>query len=225
MPKWNLEKTRAKAAEFYEDVLRPWRNCDFNSDTRDSIVEMFQEYLGLTQPAVLATVETLVPYGTRVLTDDLQRLLCWQLAANVRRIKKGIPVQCFTGVGEALWLPVEIKGFEPAQRGPHVLAKMHVAVLDGLYAGFRATRILPYGFLHVLANDLGFSRKRRYEDPQDIWGLRFAAWVEPSLREDIQFDKYWLTPDMEKHNGALIKKRKPTERELEEQDEETEQEP
>ena len=222
LPRWDLARTKARAVDIYEGAMRPWRNCTLTPDTREGILEMLQEHLRLSYPAALATMETLVPYGTRELTDDLQRLLCMQFSANITGIKKGIPVQCFTGVREAMWIPVEIHGFESVQRGPHVLAKMHVNILDGLYAGFRAVRVLPYGFLHVLGNDLGFSRRRRYEDPQDLWGLHFAAWVEPSIREDIQFDKYWLTPAMEKRNCALIKKRKPTERELEEEETDTE---
>jgi hypothetical protein len=189
-----------------------------DADTRTSIAERFVKELGIPRVAVLAALETLLPHSEKVLTPELQRLLCLQFAANWESIKKGVPVNKFTGVGQAMWLPVEILGFENEQRGKHIFAKMHVDIIDGLYAGYQAIRVVPYGFLHILGRDLGYMRRRPYEEPKDLKGFRFAAWVNPSAKDDIQFDKYWLTSAMEKSNNALVKQRKPTERELEEQD-------
>lgn len=215
LPKWNLPKIKLAAEILFEAVIRPWRNCTFTPDTRCEIAEMLMEHYKLRKKeSAMAAVETLLPYGERLMTKELARLLCYQFAANLDRIRVGTPIQRFTGVAEAVWMPMEITGFQKLERGRKPWVTMAVRVLDGVYAGFPAHRHMPLGYVAVFANDLGYSRKRQYEEPADLIDFRFAAWVEPSQSTDLQFDKYWLTAAMAKFNNQLTVERKPTDKEL-----------
>ena len=218
IPKWKPEATHERVLQIHKAALRLWQNSTLDAETRVIITEMLQHELGLTKAAIIATMETLLPYSEKMLTPPLARTLCYQFAVNWQSLKKGVPVRKFTGLGTACWVPMEIAGFDKETRGKHLFVKMYLDIVDGSYAGHRATRMLPYGFLHILARDLGFTHRRPYEELKDLVDLRFAAWVEPSTKDDINFDKYWLTSAMEKQNNCLVKARKPTERELEEQD-------
>lgn len=219
IPKWNLDKVEAKAKEAYKGPLRVYKTIPLDREVRKSLVESLLEAMGLKEhkKAGLAALETLLPFDGQRITDGLARTLAYQIAANSQQIREGVPIKKFTGVAVPQWVPMEILGFTPAQRGTKTLANVHLLVLDGPFAGFEATRVMPIGFLFVFANDLGFSRKRPYEEPKDLIGFRFAAWVEPSSSEDLQFDKYWLTPGIERYNTALVKSRKPTDKEIEEE--------
>jgi hypothetical protein len=170
------------------------------------------------ESSFLALIETLLPHDNDVMTKDVARLLCFQIVANAQQLKNGVPIRQFTGVSVAEWVPMEIMGFSAVKRGSKDLARVHLRVLDGVYAGFPAERIMPFGFLYIFANDLGFSRKRPYEEPKDLVDMQFAAWLEPSASDDLKFDRYWLTTAMAKHNDALVKRRKPTDKELENAD-------
>lgn len=170
------------------------------------------------ESSFLALLETLLPHDRCQMSKEIARLLCFQIIANTQQLKDGVAIRKFTGVSKAEWVPMEIMGFAGIKRGAKDLAQMHLRVLDGVYAGFSAQRVMPFGFLFIFANDLGFSWKRPYEHPKDLVDMQFAAWLEPSSSDDLKFDKYWLTTSMAKHNDALVKKRKPTDKELEDVD-------
>jgi hypothetical protein len=214
LPRWDLVKTRERANKIY-DIVRLMKTTVLTTDIRAELAGILQNEFSLSDKATLAAMNTLLPYHEKELTNELARILCFQFAANWAEIKKGHPVHKFTGVPAAMWIPLEIRSFAAQQRGRHVFTKMLARILDGCYAGYEAERVFPVGYLPVFARDLGYSRRRMYEEPSDLVLFKFAAWVEPSSKEDIQFSKYWLTPYMEKHNTYLAKKRKPTEKELE----------
>jgi hypothetical protein len=196
--------------------MLPWRNCVLGPSNRSQIVAMLVEALGGPPESALALIETLIPRGSVRITRELCKEICYQLAANKTAILRGIPVRPFTGVPEAQWVPLQIESCDPAEsRGATPMSALLLRVLDGPYAGHPATRRTPTGYLYIFSKSLGFSWKRRYEGPHDLSGFRFAAWVEPSVRSDLQFDKFWFTSSMTAHNKALVKKLKPTEKELE----------
>lgn len=187
-----------------------------DAENREYLAQELAKHLKFRrESAFLALLETLLPHDKQAMTKDIARLLCFQIVANEKQLKDGVALRIFTGVSKPEWVPMEILGFSGIKRGSKDLAQVHLRVLDGVYAGFSAQRIMPFGFLFIFANDLGFSWKRRYEHPRDLEDMQFAAWLEPCSSDDLKFDKYWLTTAMAKHNDALVKKRKPTEKEIE----------
>lgn len=222
IPLWNLGRTEARALQIFEAAVKPWRNAELTTAARTEIAEMILVYLAGSarkREAAMAAVETLLPYSAKLMTKELARLLCFQFSANAKRILKGVPVRPFTGIGASEWMPLEITSVDRVSHGRMTCAVLNVVVLDGPYAGFRAKRVIPLGYLRVMANDLGFSRQRQFESDVDVVDMHMAAWVEPSQSESLVINKYWLTSSMAERNNALVKKRKSTPKEREERGE------
>jgi len=221
LPNWKPDVTLAKAKQLYQRVFFKLPTVTLDAENREYVAQELSKILKLNRrSSFLALLETLLPYDKQTMTKELARLLCFQLVVNYDQLKNGMPVRLFTGVSSPEWIPLEIMGFSSIKRGSKDLAQVNLRVLDGHYAGFSAKKIMPFGFLFIFANDLGFSRKRPYEHPNDLVDFRFAAWLEPCSSEDLKFDRYWLTTAMAKFNDALVKKRKPTEKELDDADSE-----
>lgn len=219
LPSWKPDKVLAKAKALYREVFFKYPTVTMDAENREYLALELKKHLKFNREAsFMALLETLLPHDKCEMTKDIARLLCFQIVVNEKQLKDGIPVREFTGVSKAEWIPLEIVGISSVKRGSKDLAQLKLRVLDGVYAGFPAKRIMPFGFLFIFANDLGFSWKRPYEHPHDLLDMQFAAWLEPSSSDDLKFDKYWLTTAMAKHNDALVKKRKPTEKELENDD-------
>lgn len=219
LPSWKPSKTLEKAKELYKKIFFKYPTAIMNAENREYLAaELAKHFKFNRNSSFLALIETLVPHDNKQMSKETARLLCFQLVVNFKCLKDGVAIRKFTGVSKAEWVPMEILGFSGVKRGAKDLAQMHLRILDGAYAGFSAQRIMPFGFLYIFANDLGFSWKRPYEHPNDLVDLQFAAWLEPSSSDDLKFDRYWLTTAMAKHNDALVKKRKPTDKELENAD-------
>lgn len=219
LPSWKPDKVLTKAKELYKRVFFRFPTVIMDAENREYLAQELAKCLKFSrESSFLALIETLLPHDRCTMTKEIARLLCFQIVVNAKQLKDGVAIRKFTGVSKAEWVPMEILGFSGVKRGAKDLAQMHLRILDGVYAGFSAQRIMPFGFLYIFANDMGFSWKRPYEHPSDLVDMQFAAWLEPSSSEDLKFDRYWLTTAMAKHNDALVKKRKPTDKELENAD-------
>lgn len=213
IPKWDIDGVRHKAQWFSRHVFAPFHNLTIDANVVDEVLDALAECdTPLTERGVHAVRLTLQQHVGHVMDKKAIRIFSYQCAANFHDINDGIPIPAFTGIPQGQWVPLRIVGF--MQPGPKTIP-MCCLIVDGRYAGFTVVKHVPFGMLPIFARDVGYSQRRKYEEPADLVQLLFAAWIEPSPATRIQFTKYWLTTYMHRHNYALIKERKPTARELE----------
>lgn len=223
MPRWRLERDLARARGIYSQVFGSWVGKPMTQHARLILADEMLSCCGdhPTEALRLAIQDSLSLESDFPLSAKAARKLSLQLVHNLDGLVRGIPIPRFISVTESqTWVPLEILSVDQHQEpGRGVKRSLSMLVIGGPLAGFEVAKICPCGYLVVLANDLGYSFRRPYQEESDLVGLWLAGLIEPSSSQDLQFDKYWLNSAMIKHNSALVKRIRPTEKEELEQEE------
>lgn len=218
MPRWCLERGLEQARSIYQKILQAKIGQPLTPQTRGVLSVELARWINYQPPAalLLALQDSLAAESSQPLSPRVARKLALQLACNPDALWAGVPIPKFISVTkENTWVPLEIVSIEDSQqeRAKGLRKQVNLLVTGGEFAGFEVSKICPCGYLSHLANDLGYSFKRPYEDQDDLVGLWLAGLLEPSSSLDVQFDKYWLNSAMSKRNAALVKARRWTEQE------------
>jgi hypothetical protein len=229
MPRWCLERDLGQARLLYKRVLSGWVGQPLTPQTREILAEELAPWVRRSPPAslLLAVQDSLTAESAQPLTPRVARKLALQLVCNSDPLLDGVPIPKFISVTrENTWAPLEITSIEDSQqeRAKGLRKQINMLVIGGPFAGFEVAKICPCGYLSHLANDLGYSFRRPYEDQNDLVGLWLAGLLEPSSSLDVQFDKYWLNSAMSRRNAALVRERRWTEAEQLEGTQETHEE-
>jgi len=150
--------------------------------------------------------ETLHQYCGARLDDVFIRKLALQLVARRRELQQG-PLALFTKPIKEEWVALELTDLQEALwRGTDAGHILKLFAFSGHPAGHRLEKKVPSAWLNFLAYQVGFSRRRRYEElPWTLIGTRFWGYLVPDQRADVlNFTAWFVTPAFLKMNREVI---------------------
>lgn len=150
--------------------------------------------------------ETLHQYRGRTLDDEFIRLLALQLVSRRDELRGGA-LTLFSKPIKEEWVALELTDVqEAAWREQERGALLKLFAFSGHPAGHCLQKKVPERWLNFLAYQVGFTRRRRYEDlPWTLIGTRFWGFLVPDEKADtLNFTAWFVTPAFLKMNREVI---------------------
>lgn len=144
----------------------------------------------------------------RKITSGMMVRLAAQLVGNRKNLEGGVPLTRFEGVKEAQWVPFLIQDLKPCLFASKAGMELCLRCIAGSYSGHFASKKCPVRFLARIAYSIGYTVRRRYDEPKDLEGLMFAGYILPSPSSELDFQHYDVTSYMRGYNKDIIKQRK-----------------
>lgn len=211
LPRWRIGPKQAEAAKYFNAYFGQWIGERVDARILYCLSgDLILDFDFSDPKCRLAVVDTFAGLKGRVLDKETAVRLSMQLAWNREELDRGRPLLGFTAVPERVWLPFVIKAVDSVERFGRNFAQLHLLCIGGFAAGYVVRKALPWGFLKKLAYDVGFTRRRPYDEPWQLLQLRFAGLIEPSDSDDLEFTHYKVNTAMKASNKALIQERVPS---------------
>lgn len=192
IPKFNLTRIRTVRQRIYSRVFVGRLNEIMHGQMLLAAVRDLQRAIPAANRDAVA--ETLRVYVGEVLTEELCVQLCWRIAGNIDKLKRGLPVRPWAGQAVSEWMPLQLTRIRAVRRFGDVTNECTFKVLAGSACPMQLTRFMSRGALKYIASKVGFSRLSGaypYRHVEDLTGLRLlgqftAADIrdnQPSFRE------------------------------------------
>ena len=208
MPRWGIEKKQRKATKYFNQYFYPWLGEKLDTVVMSCLADDLVIDFGYRLPCQrLAVIDTFVAYQGKVLTKELAVLLSLQLVWNSDALERGRALTKFTAVPQRTWLPFIIKNISSIERFGQQLAQLHLTCIGGFAAGYQVQKSVPWNFLRYFAYQVGYTRRRPYDEPAQLLQLRFAGLIEPSDSDELDFTHYKLNAGMKRSNKLLVHER------------------
>lgn len=185
IPKFNLTRITAIRRGLYHRVLERHVGERLSDSVLEEMVrDTMRAITGASRDAVY---ETFRVYAGELLTSENSGKLCWMIAGNIQKLRRGSPVRSWAGQTEDEWMPLQFVSVRLAKPYKDITVECVWKVLAGSACPAQVTRYLSRAALKHVARKIGFSapwQSYPYKHIEDLTGLRLLGKFEPRLTRD-----------------------------------------
>ncbi len=152
---------------------------------------------------------TFAQYVGSKIDDHFVHVLSMQIAARESELGSNMLV-VYDRPARPEWVALSVTSVKPAVwRDDKPGVEFTMEALSGHPAGHTLHRKFPRNWLNFLAYKVGFSRRIQYDDePRLFVGFRFLGYLRPRPDStEVDFDAWFITTALKKHNVEIIKLR------------------
>lgn len=211
-PSFSVERILADRDRLREQVLYDCYGAQLEGPAYAQVAARLAGALKVNEAAVYESMKNTLG---KLLTADLAFELCWRLAGNLPRLRRGEAVPLWSGQQQPEWAPLQILSCVPSQRHARGGGRIGFAYQGLLLAGSAAGRGVNFFWsremISVAALRLGHTRmrgKHPLQASEELVQYRLCVYLDPELsRSSPQFQQLHVPSAMKEYNQKLIRAR------------------